>query len=203
MVRNVPAQLKSLLTFTYTRAAQDAAGARHSGRTKQPIPTGQRTKHKSVAWYQGDKDYVRRITENMIDPARWADEVAPDGWPLGLQYPQDVLKFAPYGDLIAEESPNTEKKPKKGGQHRVQITSSGKNAKLARGAKGNLIHEESVDFANARLCPGEIETISNGNRLTSICNVRMMLEVLVLTLSQNLVNTKSLVSMYVSPIPVQ
>jgi hypothetical protein len=103
MVRNVPAQLNSLPTFTYTKAAQNAV-AHHSGRAKQPIPTGQRTNHKSVSWHQGNKDYVRQVTENMISLTRWADEEAPEDWPANLQYPQDLLKAPIYAAMIEESN---------------------------------------------------------------------------------------------------
>lgn len=118
MVENVPAHFNSLPTFKYTRAAQNAAVVRHSGRGKQPVPTGRRTKHKSVSWYEGHKNYVYRATENMIDPARWEDEEVPDNWPSGPQHPQDLLRAVLYADPIEPEPSDTSKTSKDGDSSR-------------------------------------------------------------------------------------
>lgn len=99
----------------YTRVAQDAAVARHSGRAKQPIPTGEKTKHKPMSWYQDYKDFVRLVTENMIDLSQWDDKVSPDGWLIRcLRFAQDLLKFALYGKMIDLGLSDDRKKSKKG-----------------------------------------------------------------------------------------
>lgn len=79
--------------------------ARHAN----PRPTF----HKAVSFYKGQKDYTRRIAENLIDVKRWEGEQRPRGYPAGLAFPGDMLKAVLYSRKRRRERDRSRRKPEK------------------------------------------------------------------------------------------
>mgnify|MGYP004501874339 CR=1 FL=1 len=117
--KKMPARLRNLSTFTYTRAAKDAV-TRHTGGAKQ-----RRTVHKAISFYKGKKEYTRHISENMIDLAKWEGQSKPRGYPAWLRFPEDMLKAVLYHKTAPEKPTKPGHKSKKAtpkGSKRYQIT---------------------------------------------------------------------------------
>ncbi|KAJ4365996.1 hypothetical protein N0V95_000373 [Ascochyta clinopodiicola] len=92
-LKRFPASLHELPAFTYSKAIPHAID-RHTrhGRPKSTL-------HKATAIYEGRKIFPRRITENVIDVARWETNGRirkPGKYPAGLRHPLDILTAVLY-----------------------------------------------------------------------------------------------------------
>lgn len=127
-VNILPARLNSLPTFTYSKATQ-AAVTRHTGGSKQ-----NRTLHKATSTYKGKIELTRRISENMIDLARWKGQRKPRWYPAHLQHPTDMLQAVLYRRAPSTRTRTKSKKSKSTRNPSYRVADTADNCKTCNNA---------------------------------------------------------------------
>jgi hypothetical protein len=103
-IKPLPTSLSELPVFSYSRVTKDASVS---------STCQQKTTYKATSLVKGKEEYTRRISQNIIDLAKWEGVKKPSTFPSGLRFPEDILKAVLYSRKKRRNGGRAKKAPRK------------------------------------------------------------------------------------------